>query len=349
VETKFLREEREAVRKEREARAQLGLKGWETAIPERLAGWIAAKQPSVDPVQWTLLKAQSATAAGQVKLAVETDGTVVSSGAQNKGDYTLTFTTQLKGVTGILLEVLPDPSLPLYGPGRSKDGNFILSEIALKYTDAAKPAGENSVALVKAWASHEQPKFAVASAIDGKEDDAQNGWAVAGGTGRRQVAAFQFKEAMNVDAPQKVTLRLAQKSNEGFLIGRFRVYFTTAADPLHEGVPAAVTTAAAKPGSERSPAEAALLADHIRSSNPEYWRLHRELTEAKVGLPPDPRHIEMKTALEKVSAPIRLDPLLVQLRVDAEASKRQINDKRLTVVQDLAWALINNPAFLFNR
>ena len=154
---------------------------------------------------------------------------------------------------------------------------------------------------------------------------------------------------MNVDAPQKVTLRLAQKSNEGFLIGRFRVYFTTATDPLHEGVPAAVATAAAKPGPERSPAEAALLADHIRSSNPEYWRLHRELTEAKVALTPDPRQIEMKTALEKVSAPIRLDPLLVQLRVDAEASKRQINDKRLTVVQDLAWALINNPAFLFNR
>jgi hypothetical protein len=57
----------------------------------------------------------------------------------------------------------------------------------------------------------------------------------------------------------------------------------------------------------------------------------------------------MKASLEKASAPIRLDPILVQLRIDAEASKRQITDKRLTVVQDLAWALINNPAFLFNR
>jgi hypothetical protein len=300
-------------------------------------------------VQWTLLTAQSATASGQVKLAVEKDGTIVSSGAQNKGDYTLTFTTQLKGVTGILLEVLPDPGFPMYGPGRAKDGNFILSEIALKYADAAKPAAENSVALAKAWASHEQPKFAVASAIDGKEDDAQNGWAVAGGTGRRQVAAFQFKAAIDAEAPQKVTLRLAQKSSDGFLIGRFRVYFTTAADPLHEGVPTAVAAAAAKPLAQRSPAETVVLSDYIRSAHPEYWRLHRELTEAKVALAPDPRHTEMKTALESVSAPVRLDPVLVQLRIDAEASKRQINDKRLTVVQDLAWALINNPAFLFNR
>ena len=248
-----------------------------------------------------------------------------------------------------MLEVLPDAASPMYGPGRAKDGNFILSEIALKYADAAKPAGEKMVPLARAWASHEQPKFAVASAIDGKEDDAQNGWAVAGGTGRRQVAAFQFKEALNAESPQKVTLRLAQKSADGFLIGRFRVYFTTAADPLHEGVPVAITAAAAKPVAERAPAETALLADYIRSLTPEYWRLHRESAAAKVALAPDPRHTEMKTALEKVSAPIRLDPLLVQLRIDAEASKRQITDKRLTVVQDLAWALINNPAFLFNR
>jgi len=100
---------------------------------------------------------------------------------------------------------------------------------------------------------------------------------------------------------------------------------------------------------ERAPAETAFLADYIRALTPEYWRLQRESVDAKLALAPDPRHTEMKTALEKVSAAIRLDPILVQLRIDAEASKRQITDKRLTVVQDLAWALINNPAFLFNR
>jgi hypothetical protein len=53
--------------------------------------------------------------------------------------------------------------------------------------------------------------------------------------------------------------------------------------------------------------------------------------------------------LAAASLPIRLDPALVQLRTDAEASKKQITNKRLTAVQDLTWALINNPAFLFNR
>jgi WD40 repeat protein len=349
LETKSLREERESFRKEREARAGVALKGWEAGLAERLAGWAAIRQPEKEPVQWSLLTPQSVSAAGQVKLEIQKDGSVISSGAQTRGDYNIIFTAPLKGVTGFLLEVLPDPSFPTYGPGRSKDGNFILSEVAVKYTDAAKPAGEKVAVFSKAWASHEQPKFPVASAIDGKEDDGQNGWAIAGGAGRRQVAAFQFKEVLNTESPQKVTLRLAQKSADGLLIGRFRVYVTTATDPLHEGVPSAVTEALAKPPAERTPAQIAFLTEYIRSVNPEYWRLHREATDSKVALAPDPRHIEMKTNLEKVSVPIRLDPVLVQLRIDAESSKRQISDKRLTVVQDLTWALINNPAFLFNR
>jgi WD40 repeat protein len=349
LETKSLREERENVRKEREARATAGLKAWEASMAERTAGWASVRKPEADPVQWTLLTAQTVNAPGQVKLKIEKDGSIVASGGQNRGDYTVTFTTPLKGVTGILLEVLPDPLLPVYGPGRAKDGNFILSEVALRYADAAKPGADKPLAFSSAWASHEQPKFGVASAIDGKEDDGQNGWAIAGGTGRRQVAAFQFKETLNVEGPQKVTLRLAQKSNDQFMIGRFRVYVTTAADPLHEGVPTTVVSALAKQAKDRSPAEVETLVDYIRSINPEYWRLHRESTEAKVALAPDPRHTELKTGLEKASAPIPLDSALVQLRADAEASKRQMADKRLTVVQDLTWALINNPAFLFNR
>jgi hypothetical protein len=57
----------------------------------------------------------------------------------------------------------------------------------------------------------------------------------------------------------------------------------------------------------------------------------------------------LKTDLDRANQPVVLDPQLVQLRKDIEASKQQVANKRLTVVQDLTWALINNPAFLFNR
>ena len=54
-------------------------------------------------------------------------------------------------------------------------------------------------------------------------------------------------------------------------------------------------------------------------------------------------------ALEEVSRPVPLDPVLAQLRLDVEQSKKQIGNARLTAAQDLTWALINSPAFLFNR
>jgi len=53
--------------------------------------------------------------------------------------------------------------------------------------------------------------------------------------------------------------------------------------------------------------------------------------------------------LGKAEEPIRLDPYLVQLREDALASGKQSQNKRLTVVQDLTWALINSAGFLFNH
>jgi hypothetical protein len=37
------------------------------------------------------------------------------------------------------------------------------------------------------------------------------------------------------------------------------------------------------------------------------------------------------------------------LREDTHESVGQNQNKRLTVVQDLTWALVNSPAFLFNH
>ena len=44
-----------------------------------------------------------------------------------------------------------------------------------------------------------------------------------------------------------------------------------------------------------------------------------------------------------------VDPRLVQLRHDVEMSIQQAATRRLTAAQDIAWALINSPAFLFNH
>ena len=57
----------------------------------------------------------------------------------------------------------------------------------------------------------------------------------------------------------------------------------------------------------------------------------------------------MKAKLAKTEIPLTVDPVLAVFRRDVELSRSQLQNKRLTAAQDLAWALINNPAFLFNH
>ena len=78
-------------------------------------------------------------------------------------------------------------------------------------------------------------------------------------------------------------------------------------------------------------------------------KLRLAFGKLQLPLPIDPGIIQRREAIAKAELPIRLDPKLVQLRADAEQSKAQIANKRLTGAQDLVWALVNTPAFLFNR
>ena len=67
-----------------------------------------------------------------------------------------------------MLETLQDEKLPRFGPGRAPDGNFVLSEIELKW--GAGTNAPNTVAkFVDAKADFSQNDFSVKQAIDGKK------------------------------------------------------------------------------------------------------------------------------------------------------------------------------------
>src|SRR5207247_3942566 len=103
--------------------------------------------------------------------------------AHNPGEsvYSVTVKTPLKGITGFRLEALTDPNLPHNGPGRSKNGNFVLQEFTVEASPLNNPAVTNKVALTNASADFSQPHFPVANAIDGVKT---NGWAIDAGPGR---------------------------------------------------------------------------------------------------------------------------------------------------------------------
>ncbi len=66
-------------------------------------------------------------------------------------------------------------------------------------------------------------------------------------------------------------------------------------------------------------------------------------------MPIDPKLIELRGRLAAASKPLPMDPRLAQLRADVEMSIKQAVERRLTAAQDIAWALINSPSFLFNH
>ena len=142
---------------------------------------------------------------------------------------------------------------------------------------------------------------------------------------------------------------LQQHYGESLLLGRFRLYLTTSEDPLDFGMPEGVVNAARAPAGQRKPEQAAAIIDLYRSMDAEFWKRRQAVAKASEPLPADPKFTELQQGLAKAEEPVHLDPRLVQLREDAVTSTHQLENKRLVVVQDLTWALINSAGFLFNH
>ncbi|MBI1369228.1 MAG: DUF1549 domain-containing protein [Planctomycetes bacterium] len=112
-----------------------GLNGDDKALREAQAKW--EKQVAGGAAQWTTLTPTAATSANGTKLAVQADGSLVASGDTPDTDaYTVSVHTDLRHITAVRIEAMSDDSLPSRGPGRSGNGNFVLSELRVQ----AKPA-----------------------------------------------------------------------------------------------------------------------------------------------------------------------------------------------------------------
>jgi hypothetical protein len=284
-----------------------------------------------------------------VKLTRQSDGSITSSGGKSPAAFVLNTRPALARITGVMVEVLPDEKLPRFGPGRAPDGNLVLSEIELRW-GAGTNAASTVAKFADAKADFSQTDFSVKQAIDGVVQAGANGWALSGAPGpQRHVAAFKLEKPIEGTNGLNVRIDLRQSYGDQFLIGRFRVYLTGAEDPLDFGLPETVAQAARAPAGQRTPEQSAAILDYYRYTDTEFWKLKQAAVTAAMPLPVDPKLAELKTALGTAEQPIRLDPVLVQLREDAKASVHQTENKRLTVVQDLAWALINSAGFLFNH
>jgi hypothetical protein len=195
------------------------------------AAWVVADclMDEVPPhPAWIPLRPSRMTSDGGAELTPLPDGSILAGGpSPEEATYTIVAPTDLAGITGLRLEVLPDPRLPGGGPGRHPDsGDFHLSEIHLAVAPrGGDPGGATPIAFAGA-ASEAPSEHAPREAIDQTHATCWNVWPYCGRTN-----ALVLATASPVGAPGGSTLvvRLDFRSSIAGrrTLGRFRLWATT--------------------------------------------------------------------------------------------------------------------------
>jgi hypothetical protein len=260
---------------------------------------------------------------------------------------TVNVPTTLRGISGIRLEALADAKLPGGGPGLA-NGNFVLTQMQVTATAKNDPQQTQSLVLEHPQADFNQDKFSVAGVVN-LAPDRNVGWGVGPAVGSSHWAVFEIKEPVGYEGGTQLTFRLNHLRGADFVLGRFRISVAIEKAPLPLGLSEDLQSALNVPAAGRDAENQQLLAKYYRGVDEELRKVQAALAESKQPLPTDPKLLELRENLELVSRPILPDSQLVQLREDAKMSTGQLANRRLTAAQDLAWALINSPAFLFNH
>jgi len=201
------------------------------------------------------------------------DGSWIAEGADPPSD-TYEIEAQLPEGTfgGLRIEVIPDPSFAGGGGfSRGGNGNVVVTKVE---AELEKPDGSaEKVDLARAAADYAQDGYPAAEALAGKNK--KKGWAIGGH--KREAAlrvprrlAVMAVRRLDIDENSRIVLRIRQESFDRHTIGRFRLAFAPAEPALLGvdgfGLPADVQAAVMAEAGQRTPAQAAILAKHYRTS-----------------------------------------------------------------------------------
>ncbi|MCA9049431.1 MAG: DUF1553 domain-containing protein, partial [Planctomycetaceae bacterium] len=299
-------------------------------------------------VEWFPLELSDLEGPKGITLERLDDRSIRATGTADQGAYTLTVRTSLRGITAFRVEALTEASVKGNGPGLPENGNFVVTEFQVQAAPPDKPQELKNVALQNAKADFLQEGFNVALAIDGQPGN-QNAWAVANAGGVTHWATFETTEPLGHDDGTLLKIVIHQNHNaKNHLLARFRISVTQKSAP-GLSLPEQFRAIAVAKADQRSENQSNTLLDWFRKTDRTLLDKQTALNEAGKPLPEDPGVTLRKEQLTLVSQEVPLDSRLAQLREDVKFSTQQLETKRLTAAQDLAWALINNPAFLFNH
>ena len=235
---------------------------------------------------WTPLDPTDLKSKGGAALTKQPDLSVLVSGPNPATDeYTITAKTDLKGITAIRLEALPDDSLGAKGPGRAANGNFVLNLFEVHAKEVGSAAKAAKFDLQNPYTTFNQDLFPLANALNNNQG---TGWAISPQFGKEHIGYFEFKTPINHAKETELTIHMVHKFGTMHTIGKFRISVTTTKPPLSlKPLPAPIAKALGVEPSKRTPQEQAQIRDYFRSLDPELKRLQNAVAEQ--GMPVDKR------------------------------------------------------------
>ena len=179
--------------------------------------------------RWTVLTPVEARSTGGATLAIQSDGAILAGGGNPWPDtYTITAQTDVAGITAIRLEAMTDPSLPLMGPGRASDGNFILNDFSARAWPRGSPAAARTVAFHDPLADHSESypgNRPIGATIGG---NVGTGWSIHPEEGLPHAAVFPTREPLGDSGGTTLKFTIRQGSVAGGNLGRVRLSVTGA-------------------------------------------------------------------------------------------------------------------------
>lgn len=344
-----IRPEREAAEKarlERLAAAQAAVQGFESGLDNKLQEFIDARR---NGPTWQTLASTKAEATTGATLTPLSDRSIRAAGGANKGLYTIDTVATNGAITAVRLEALTAPDLPSQGPGLPPNGNFVVTELELFVGMPDKPAEMRKIKLVKGVTDFDQQGFSAAAAIDGKNND-QGGWAIANAVGVEHWAVFALEAPLTLQKGEVLQWRIHQNHDAPeHRLGRFRLSVGQHEGELALGLPESFRAIGAIPRASWTPELTKDGMNYLKLSSAELKGLQANVQKESQPLPEDEQVLVLAKRIERLSTPLPEDSRLLRLRADAKESEGQLGNARLTSAQDLVWALINSPAFLFNH
>jgi uncharacterized membrane protein/mono/diheme cytochrome c family protein len=250
------------------------LEEWEQSVKAKCAKWTV-----LDPSRFTRKHDATITKLDDKSLLFTGDSFY-------REEYKLEFDTDVKNITAMRVELLPDEALPKGGPGRDPNGGCLMSEmsaVALEKTPKPPSTQPATRPVEFASASADAAPDSVARAIDGAAD---THWAVPGGAARR-TAVFKLKQPLSgFDGGTTLALSILQNQFSEVSIGRMRVSVTSDAQAEEaSGLPDEIEKIVLIPKEKRTAEQTLAIRNYFLGVTPLLAAQQQEIAQTKASMP----------------------------------------------------------------